>query len=124
MPHCILPQGGPAQIPRPTRRDFHGWDGDEWYDQEVTQEIPKEVKLGLYVTDVRSGAFNYIKGTHRKEPPRRIRTADLPAVPASQVAEFPGAAAFSSTPRGLHPEGAATPDITTVASARSSRPPP
>jgi hypothetical protein len=47
----------------PTRRDFHGWHGDEWYDQNATEEIPKEVKLGFYWTDVRSGAFNYIKGT-------------------------------------------------------------
>ncbi len=41
-------------------------------------------------TDVRSGAFNYIRGTHRKHHPRRIRTADLPAVPASQIAELTG----------------------------------
>ena len=91
----------------PTQRDFHGWHGDEWYDQEVTREIPKEVKLGLYLTDVRSGAFNYIKGTHRKEPPRRIRTADLPAVQASQIAEFPGAAgtAFLFDTSGIHRQG-------------------
>ena len=91
----------------PTQRDFHGWHGDEWYDQEVTQEIPREVKLGLYLTDVRSGAFNYIKGTHRKEPPRRIRTADLPAVPVSQIAEFPGAAgtAFLFDTSGIHRQG-------------------
>jgi len=91
----------------PTQRDFHGWHGDEWYDQEVTQEIPREVKLGLYLTDVRSGAFNYIKGTHRKEPPRRIRTADLPAVPASRIAEFPGAAgtAFLFDTSGIHRQG-------------------
>jgi len=49
----------------PTRRDFHGWHGDEWYDQNGAEQIPKEVKLGFYLTDVRSGAFNYIKGTHR-----------------------------------------------------------
>jgi len=91
----------------PTRRDFHGWHGDEWYDQHATQDIPKEVKLGFYLSDVRSGAFNYIKGSHRKQPPRRIRTADLPAVPASQIAEFPGPAgtAFLFDTSGIHRQG-------------------
>lgn len=91
----------------PTRRDFHGWHGDEWYDQHVTQGIPKEVKLGFYLTDVRTGAFNYIKGTHRKQPPRRIRTADLPAVPASQISELPGPAgtAFLFDTSGIHRQG-------------------
>lgn len=91
----------------PTRRDFHGWHGDEWYDQEVCKEIPREVKLGFYLTDVRSGAFNYIRGTHRKHPPRRIRTADLPAVPASQIAELTGPAgtAFLFDTSGIHRQG-------------------
>ena len=92
----------------PTRRDFHGWHGDEWYDQTVTDEIPKEVKLGVYLTDViRSGAFNYIKGTHRRQAPRRIRTADLPAVPTSQIAELTGPAgtAFLFDTSGIHRQG-------------------
>ena len=91
----------------PTKRDFHGWHGDEWYDQQVSREIPKEVKLGFYLTDVRSGAFNYIKGTHRKHPPRRIRTAELPAVPASQIAELTGPAgtAFLFDTSGIHRQG-------------------
>ena len=91
----------------PTKRDFHGWHGDEWYDQQATSEIPKEVKLGFYLTNVRSGAFNYIKGTHRKQPPRRIRTADLPAVPASQIAELTGPAgtAFLFDTSGIHRQG-------------------
>jgi len=91
----------------PTKRDFHGWHGDEWYDQQVSKEIPKEVKLGFYLTDVRSGAFNYIRGTHRKHPPRRIRTAELPAVPASQIAELTGPAgtAFLFDTSGIHRQG-------------------
>jgi phytanoyl-CoA dioxygenase PhyH len=91
----------------PTKRDFHGWHGDEWYDQQVCKEIPKEVKLGFYLTDVRSGAFNYIRGTHRKQPPRRIRTADLPTVPASQIAELTGPAgtAFLFDTSGIHRQG-------------------
>jgi hypothetical protein len=91
----------------PTKRDFHGWHGDEWYDQQVAKDIPKEVKLGFYLTDVRSGAFNYIRGTHRKEHPRRIRTADLSDVPPSQILEFAGPAgtAFLFDTSGIHRQG-------------------
>lgn len=91
----------------PTKRDFHGWHGDAWYDQSVTQEIPREVKLGLYLTDVRSGAFNFIKGSHRKQHPRPIRTADLPEVPASEIAALAGPAgtAFLFDTSGIHRQG-------------------
>jgi hypothetical protein len=91
----------------PTKRDFHGWHGDEWYDQQVAEDIPKEAKLGFYLTDVRSGAFNYIRGSHRKHHPRRIRTADLPDVPPSQILEFPGPAgtAFLFDTSGIHRQG-------------------
>jgi hypothetical protein len=91
----------------PTTRDFHGWHGDEWYDQQVTEEIPKEVKLGFYLTDVQSGAFNYIKGTHRKQHPRRIRTADLPVVETRQIAQLAGPAgtAFLFDTSGIHRQG-------------------
>jgi hypothetical protein len=91
----------------PTRRDFHGWHGDQWYDQHARKDIPKEVKLGLYLTDVRSGAFNYIKGSHRKGHPKRIRTVDLPAVPASQIVELarPAGAAFLFDTSGIHRQG-------------------
>lgn len=92
---------------RPTRRDFHGWHGDEWYDQQVAPDIPREAKLGFYLTDVRSGAFNYIKGTHRKEHPRRIRTSDLPPVPPSQLVQIAGSAgtAFLFDTSGIHRQG-------------------
>lgn len=91
----------------PTRRDFHGWHGDEWYDQQATDAIPREVKLGFFLTDVRSGAFNYIKGTHRRTPPRRIRTLDLPDVPPSQIAQLSGPAgtAFLFDTSGIHRQG-------------------
>jgi len=91
----------------PTQRDFHGWHGDEWYDQQAVVDIPKEVKLGFYLTDVRSGAFNYIRGTHRKQHPRRIRTADLPDVPAAEILQFPGPAgtAFLFDTSGIHRQG-------------------
>ena len=91
----------------PTRRDFHGWHGDEWYDQTAVKDIPREVKLGFYLSDVQSGAFTYIRGTHRKAHPRRIRTADLPAVPASEILQFPGPAgtAFLFDTSGIHRQG-------------------
>jgi hypothetical protein len=91
-------------LSRPTRRDFHGWHGDEWYDQTVTDQIPREAKLGIFLTHIRSGAFNYIKGTHRRQAPRRVRTADLPAVPASQIAEMAGppGSAFLFDTSGIH----------------------
>lgn len=88
----------------PTKRDFHGWHADEWYDQSVAEGIPKEVKLAIYLTDVRSGAFNYIKGSHQKQPPRRVRTVELPTVDPSDIAELTGPAgtAFLFDTSGIH----------------------
>ena len=54
----------------PTTENFHGWHGDAWYDHDAVAEPQREVKLALYLTDVRSGAFNYLKGTHGKIHPR------------------------------------------------------
>ncbi|MGH9881616.1 MAG: phytanoyl-CoA dioxygenase family protein, partial [Pyrinomonadaceae bacterium] len=68
----------------PTNRDFHGWHGDAWYDESVTHSFPKEVKLAFYLTDVQSGAFNYIKGSHRKGHPRIVANAEVADVPESQ----------------------------------------
>ena len=88
----------------PTKRDFHGWHGDAWYDQSQTAEIHKEVKLAIYLTDVRSGAFNYIKGSHRKQHPRLVKNAELDALDSSQPAELPGPAgtAFLFDTSGIH----------------------
>jgi len=61
----------------PTNEDFHGWHGDAWYDQNLVEEPQREVKLALYLTDVRSGAFNYIKGTHGKIHPHLMTDAEL-----------------------------------------------
>src|ERR1041385_13725 len=41
----------------PTKKDFHGWHGDTWYDQSSETKIHRELKLAMYLTDVRSGAF-------------------------------------------------------------------
>lgn len=90
----------------PTRRDFHGWHGDAWYDQ-TSKEIPREVKLAFYLTDVRSGAFNYIKRTHRQQHPRPVRNNEVADVPAAQILEVMGAAgsAFLFDTSGTHRQG-------------------
>ena len=91
----------------PTKRDFHGWHGDAWYDQTDAPEIYREVKLAFYLTDVRSGAFNFIKGSHRQQHPRLVRNTELDDVPASQVAELKGPAgtAFLFDTSGIHRQG-------------------
>jgi hypothetical protein len=90
----------------PTKRDFHGWHGDAWYDQTVAQEIHKEVKLAMYLTDVKSGAFNFVKGSHRKQHPRVVRNSEL-TVPPSQIVELMGCAgtAFLFDTSGIHRQG-------------------
>src|SRR6185436_6239562 len=91
----------------PTKRDFHGWHGDAWYEQTPGAEIHKEVKLAIYLSDVRSGAFNYIKGSHRKQHPRLVKNAEVGDVDASQLAELLGSAgtAFLFDTSGIHRQG-------------------
>ncbi|MGH9932744.1 MAG: phytanoyl-CoA dioxygenase family protein [Pyrinomonadaceae bacterium] len=90
----------------PTKRDFHGWHGDAWYGQTET-EIHKEVKLAIYLSDVRSGAFNYIKGSHRKQHPRLVQNSEVKDVPSSQIVELLGRAgtAFLFDTSGIHRQG-------------------
>ncbi len=91
----------------PTRRDFHGWHADAWYDQNVAKEIHGEVKLAMYLTDVRSGAFNYIKGSHGKQHPRRVPNAEVADMPQSQIVEMigPAGTAFLFDTSGIHRQG-------------------
>ena len=91
----------------PTRTDFHGWHGDAWYDQKRIQHIPREVKLGVYLTDVKSGAFNYIIGSHRKQHPRPVRSGEVQDVPSSRIEEVMGSAgtAFLFDTSGIHRQG-------------------
>ena len=76
----------------PTRRDFHGWHGDAWYDKNQVKELQREVKVAMYLTDVRSGAFTYIKGTHGKMHPRSIGDEEVAQYPASQIEKVTGPA--------------------------------
>jgi hypothetical protein len=88
----------------PTKRDFHGWHGDAWYDQSLTTEVPREVKLAIYLSDVRSGGFNYIKGTHRKQHPRLVKNNEVDQFSDSDVANLHGPAgtAFLFDTSGIH----------------------
>lgn len=76
----------------PTNEDFHGWHGDGWYDQERVTGLQREVKLALYLTDVRSGAFNYIKGTHGKLHPKSYSRADVAKLDPTLVVQAVGRA--------------------------------
>lgn len=76
----------------PTKYDFHGWHGDTWYDQASEQTIHREVKLGMYLTDVKSGAFKFLKGSHQKQHPRNLNKAEARGLPLADVIEISGAA--------------------------------
>jgi hypothetical protein len=91
----------------PTTRDFHGWHSDAWYDQTSAAEIHREVKLGFYLTDVRTGAFNYIKGSHRQQHPRILQKQEVNELPASRLVEITGPAgtAFLFDSSGTHRQG-------------------
>jgi hypothetical protein len=88
----------------PTKKDFHGWHGDAWYDQKTVSSIPREVKLAFYLTDVRSGAFNYIKRSHRKQHPRPIPSGELTNISKDMIVEATGPAgsAFMFDTSGTH----------------------
>ena len=91
----------------PTKHDFHGWHGDAWYDQEqVTDHVPREVKLAIYLTDVRSGAFQYIRGTHGR-PPHHLSRLETAALPLDQMEELlgPAGTAFLFDSSGIHRQG-------------------
>jgi hypothetical protein len=80
-------------LSRPSRRDFHGWHGDEWYDKsQVTDRIPREVKLALYLTDVESGHFEYIRGSHQQEAPRIYGNAEIGTAVSGEIVRVLGQA--------------------------------
>ncbi len=91
----------------PTTRDFHGWHGDAWYDQTSASEIHREVKLAVYLTDVRTGAFNYIKGSHRQQHPRMVKNHEVNDLLANRIVELTGPAgtAFLFDSSGIHRQG-------------------
>jgi hypothetical protein len=91
----------------PTRFDFHGWHGDAWYDQtQVTDRVPREVKVAFYLTDVRSGAFQYLAGTHG-QPPHLLTRAESATLPLERMHEVigPAGSAFLFDSSGIHRQG-------------------
>jgi len=88
----------------PTNRDFHGWHGDAWYDQKAVNYIPREVKLAVYLTDVRTGAFNYVRGSHQKQHPQYVNNNDVDGAKDYQILEVVGPAgtAFLFDTTGIH----------------------
>lgn len=54
---------------RIVKKKFHGWHKDGWYDKKVYKTPPKQLKAVVYLTDVNSGSFSYIKGTHKSIKP-------------------------------------------------------
>jgi len=91
----------------PTKRDFHGWHGDMWYEQKDDTPIHREIKLAMYLTDVRSGAFNFIKGTHQKKHPHNLKRDEVSALPLSDLIELKGQAgtAFLFDTSIIHRQG-------------------
>jgi hypothetical protein len=90
-----------------TNRDFQGWHGDYWYDETKSNGIAKEVKLSMYLTDVKSGAFNYIKGSHQKQHPRLVENNEVKDVTRDQIVEMigPAGTAFLFDSSGIHKQG-------------------
>jgi hypothetical protein len=89
----------------PTKKDFHGWHGDCWYDQDkVKDRIPREVKLAFYLTDVTSGAFQFIKGSHGKVVPRVYKKHEVPELSLERMVAMTGSAgsAFLFDTSGIH----------------------
>lgn len=91
----------------PTKRDFHGWHGDAWYDQSVGDTIHREVKLAIYLSDVHSGGLNYIKGSHQKQHPRIVKNDEVSGVSSEQVLDVTGPAgtAILFDTSGIHRQG-------------------
>jgi phytanoyl-CoA dioxygenase PhyH len=88
----------------PTRRNFHGWHGDAWYDQTKLNLIPREVKLAVYLTDVQSGFFEYVKESHRKQAPHAVPDRQLDDIPPSMIVQVKGPAGtgFLFDTSGIH----------------------
>jgi len=90
---------------QPTLRDFHGWHSDAWYDQfKVTDHIPREVKLAFYLSDVTSGAFEFIRATHGERAPFHLQRGDIQQLPLDRKIAMlgPAGTAFLFDTSGIH----------------------
>jgi len=88
----------------PTRYDFHGWHGDTWYEQKEGAPIYREIKIAMYLTDVKSGAFNFIKGSHRKQHPHDLKREEVESLPMSELIELkaPAGTVFMFDTSAIH----------------------
>lgn len=86
-----------------TRRDFHGWHADAWYDENV-QTRPREVKLACYLTDVETGHFQYVRGSHKTEEAPRSYAGSEVAQMADRILDLKGPAGscFLFDTSGVH----------------------
>jgi hypothetical protein len=86
-----------------TKRNFHGWHADAWYHPSVSAP-PREVKLGVYLTDVTTGYFSYIAGSHTPQRPARHWPPGEVAPMLSRCLDVPGPAgtAFLFDTAGVH----------------------
>ncbi len=90
------------------KKDFHGWHGDMWYDQAKTNgQIPRELKVALYLSDVTSGAFQYIAGTHGQAAPHHLKRHEVAQLPLERMIEFlgPAGTALVFDTSGIHRQG-------------------
>lgn len=89
---------------KPTNRNFHGWHGDSWYDQAIATEIHREIKVAMYLTDVRSGAFNYLAGSNQRRHPYDLKRSEVKDLPVEDVIEVKGKAGtvFMFDSSGIH----------------------
>jgi hypothetical protein len=86
-----------------TRRDFHGWHVDAWYDETIRPR-PREVKLGCYLTDVETGHFQYVRASHgADESPRHFSGEEI-AEMADRIVDMKGPAGtcFLFDTSGIH----------------------
>ena len=65
------------------------------------------MKLAFYLTDVRTGAFNFIKGSHQQQHPRLVKNHEVKDFEASRFVELTGPAgtAFLFDTSGIHRQG-------------------
>ena len=86
-----------------TRRNFHGWHADAWHDPSVDC-APREVKLAVYLSDVETGHFAYLAGSHRpRRPARHWSPAEVePLLHRERAMRGPAGTCFLFDTAGVH----------------------
>ena len=86
-----------------TKRNFHGWHQDAWCREDLVPR-PREIKLACYLTDVTSGQFQYIAGTHQRTGPARMYSAREIEPLADRIVDVKGEAGtcFLFDTSGIH----------------------